>query len=176
MCASPSRIGRRWPKSGTIKVIDFGSATFEANYHSSVVSTRHYRAPEVILGLGWTYPCDIWSIGCILVELACGAFLHGLESAGTRAWHVLQALCIVAKVILSLGGSAPATSGPLALSLSSSPAVGASAWAWSHDHTWRMSVHTQASQHLLPAWGAACLPCVPAVSFRPIWLARMCSI
>jgi hypothetical protein len=20
-------------------------------------------------GLGWTYPCDIWSVGCILVEL-----------------------------------------------------------------------------------------------------------
>lgn len=23
----------------------------------------------VIPGLGWTYPCDIWSVGCILVEL-----------------------------------------------------------------------------------------------------------
>lgn len=22
-----------------------------------------------IVGLGWTYPCDMWSIGCILVEL-----------------------------------------------------------------------------------------------------------
>ena len=31
------------------------------------------RAPEVILGLGWTFPCDIWSVGCILVELATGA-------------------------------------------------------------------------------------------------------
>lgn len=33
---------------------------------------RHYRAPEVILGLGWSFPCDIWSVGCILVELASG--------------------------------------------------------------------------------------------------------
>ncbi|KAF5940805.1 hypothetical protein HYC85_021972 [Camellia sinensis] len=40
--------------------------------HSYVVSTRHYRAPEVILGLGWNYPCDLWSIGCILVELCSG--------------------------------------------------------------------------------------------------------
>ena len=97
------RIGRRWPKSGQIKVIDFGSATFDANYHSSVVSTRHYRAPEVILGLGWTFPCDIWSIGCILVELACGAqgcslcpgglsFLAG-QVSGCLFWEVACRLC-----------------------------------------------------------------------------------
>jgi dual-specificity kinase len=53
-----------------IRLIDFGSATFEKDYHSAVVSTRHYRAPEIILGLGWSYPCDIWSIGCILEHLA----------------------------------------------------------------------------------------------------------
>ncbi|KAJ1335061.1 dual-specificity kinase [Microdochium nivale] len=55
-----------------IRLIDFGSATFEDEYHSSVVSTRHYRAPEIILGLGWSFPCDIWSIGCILVEFYTG--------------------------------------------------------------------------------------------------------
>ncbi|KAG9232752.1 kinase-like domain-containing protein [Amylocarpus encephaloides] len=55
-----------------IRLIDFGSATFQEEYHSSVVSTRHYRAPEIILGLGWTFPCDIWSIGCILVEFFTG--------------------------------------------------------------------------------------------------------
>jgi dual-specificity kinase len=55
-----------------IRLIDFGSATFQDEYHSSVVSTRHYRAPEIILNLGWSYPCDIWSIGCILVEFFTG--------------------------------------------------------------------------------------------------------
>jgi dual-specificity kinase len=55
-----------------IRLIDFGSATFNDEYHSSVVSTRHYRAPEIILNLGWSYPCDIWSIGCILVEFFTG--------------------------------------------------------------------------------------------------------
>lgn len=55
-----------------IRLIDFGSATFNEEYHSSVVSTRHYRAPEIILNLGWSYPCDIWSIGCILVEFYTG--------------------------------------------------------------------------------------------------------
>ncbi|KAG8427296.1 serine threonine protein kinase CMGC group [Metarhizium acridum] len=55
-----------------IRLIDFGSATFQDEYHSSVVSTRHYRAPEIILGLGWSFPCDMWSIGCILVEFFTG--------------------------------------------------------------------------------------------------------
>ena len=26
-------------------------------------------------GLGWSYPCDIWSVGCILVELCTGEAL-----------------------------------------------------------------------------------------------------
>ena len=54
---------RALPEDSGIKVIDFGSATFKDQYHSSIVSTRHYRAPEVILGLGWSFPCDIWSVG-----------------------------------------------------------------------------------------------------------------
>lgn len=38
------------PKSSAIKLIDFGSTAFDNQNHSSIVSTRHYRAPEVILG------------------------------------------------------------------------------------------------------------------------------
>lgn len=37
-------------KNPDIKIVDFGNATFEHEHHTSVVSTRHYRAPEVILG------------------------------------------------------------------------------------------------------------------------------
>ncbi|XP_043113525.1 dual specificity protein kinase CLK2b [Puntigrus tetrazona] len=55
-----------------VRVVDFGSATFDHEHHSTIVSTRHYRAPEVILELGWTQSCDVWSIGCILFEYYCG--------------------------------------------------------------------------------------------------------
>lgn len=76
-----------------VRLIDFGSATFDEEYHPTVVSTRHYRAPEIILGtyatqktllvmlilsiagLGWTFPCDAFSIGCILVEFYTGMAL-----------------------------------------------------------------------------------------------------
>ncbi|RMD42986.1 hypothetical protein DV735_g2108, partial [Chaetothyriales sp. CBS 134920] len=63
---------RRVLLDSEIRLIDFGSATFDDEYHSTVVSTRHYRAPEIILQLGWSFPCDIWSIGCILVEFFTG--------------------------------------------------------------------------------------------------------
>ena len=80
---------RRVLLSPHINLIDFGSATFDDEYHSSVVSTRHYRAPEIILGIGktdhlkelkakaktdigWSHPIDLWSLGCILVECWTG--------------------------------------------------------------------------------------------------------
>eukprot|EP00250_Pteridium_aquilinum_P021713 c25203_g1_i14 orf=728-1678(+) len=66
---------KRVPKSSRVKLIDFGSTTNDRECSFSVVSTRHYRAPEVILGSGWSYPCDIWSVGCILVELCSGEVL-----------------------------------------------------------------------------------------------------
>ncbi|KPU79718.1 uncharacterized protein Dana_GF17020, isoform D [Drosophila ananassae] len=62
-------------KSTDVRLIDFGSATFDHEHHSTIVSTRHYRAPEVILELGWSQPCDVWSIGCILFELYLGITL-----------------------------------------------------------------------------------------------------
>eukprot|EP00293_Proteomonas_sulcata_P008884 CAMPEP_0184302838 /NCGR_PEP_ID=MMETSP1049-20130417/12713_1 /TAXON_ID=77928 /ORGANISM="Proteomonas sulcata, Strain CCMP704" /LENGTH=292 /DNA_ID=CAMNT_0026614223 /DNA_START=1 /DNA_END=879 /DNA_ORIENTATION=+ len=68
-----TRHGRsRVVKHKEIVVIDLGSATYETDHHASIVSTRHYRAPEVVLGLGWSYPCDLWSVGCILLELFTG--------------------------------------------------------------------------------------------------------
>lgn len=63
---------RRKLKNRQIRLIDFGSATFDHEHHSRVVSTRHYRAPEVILEIGWSQPCDVWSVGCILFELYTG--------------------------------------------------------------------------------------------------------
>lgn len=37
-------------RDATVRLIDLGSATFDHEHHSTIVSTRHYRAPEVILG------------------------------------------------------------------------------------------------------------------------------
>ncbi|GAM24595.1 hypothetical protein SAMD00019534_077700, partial [Acytostelium subglobosum LB1] len=58
-----------------IVLIDFGGATFDYKHHTSVVCSRPYRPPEIILGYDWSYPCDLWGVGCILVELYIGSTL-----------------------------------------------------------------------------------------------------
>lgn len=70
---------RKILKNPEIKIIDFGSAIFHNEYHPPIISTRHYRAPEIVLGLGWSYPCDIWSIACILIELMIGESLYPIH-------------------------------------------------------------------------------------------------
>lgn len=71
----PQRGGYSIPESTRIKVIDFGGATYDNEKKSSIVNTRQYRAPEVILSVGWSMPSDLWSIGCILAELYQGELL-----------------------------------------------------------------------------------------------------
>lgn len=59
-----------------IKLIDLGSAEYErnANRHS-IVNTRQYRAPEILLRIGWSFPSDVWAAGCTLAELSLGSLL-----------------------------------------------------------------------------------------------------
>ena len=47
------RLGKiRVLKNPEIRLIDFGSTTFDHEHHSTIVQTRHYRAPEVVMELG----------------------------------------------------------------------------------------------------------------------------
>jgi dual-specificity kinase len=55
-----------------IRLIDFGSSDTGSAWHRHLATTRHYRAPEILMGLRWGYECDVWSLGCMLVELAVG--------------------------------------------------------------------------------------------------------
>jgi serine/threonine protein kinase len=69
------------PETPDIKLIDFGGATFaEDDDHSRLISTRPYRAPEVVLELGWGAAADIWSVGCLLVELYTGQLLFPADN------------------------------------------------------------------------------------------------
>eukprot|EP00931_Biecheleriopsis_adriatica_P012434 TRINITY_DN113574_c0_g1_i1.p1 TRINITY_DN113574_c0_g1~~TRINITY_DN113574_c0_g1_i1.p1 ORF type:complete len:418 (+),score=79.69 TRINITY_DN113574_c0_g1_i1:34-1254(+) len=58
--------------SSQIKIIDFGNTTHELEQHASLINTRQYRGLEVLLYLGWNHSSDLWSIGCILMELYAG--------------------------------------------------------------------------------------------------------
>lgn len=57
-----------------VVLADFGSALFLGgdNEVTPYLVSRFYRAPEIILGLRYSYPCDVWSLGCLLFELYTG--------------------------------------------------------------------------------------------------------
>ncbi|XP_061046033.1 mitogen-activated protein kinase 9 isoform X3 [Eubalaena glacialis] len=61
----------------TLKILDFGLArTACTNFMMTpYVVTRYYRAPEVILGMGYKENVDIWSVGCIMGELVKGCVI-----------------------------------------------------------------------------------------------------
>ena len=50
-------------KIKSLKLIDFGSAKKVIGRTSTLIGTPHYMAPEVILGDGYTFTIDFWSIG-----------------------------------------------------------------------------------------------------------------
>ncbi|XP_012218653.1 dual specificity tyrosine-phosphorylation-regulated kinase mbk-2 isoform X2 [Linepithema humile] len=58
--------------SSSIKVIDFGSSCYSHQRVYTYIQSRFYRSPEVILGLPYGTPIDMWSLGCILAELYTG--------------------------------------------------------------------------------------------------------
>ncbi|TPX37439.1 hypothetical protein SmJEL517_g00748 [Synchytrium microbalum] len=90
-----------------LTVIDMGSAVFHDDYHSSVVATRHYRAPEIILGTGWSYPCDIFAIGCILAELFTGSVLVPTVDETTHEEHLFMLEAILGKFPTRMVNSSP---------------------------------------------------------------------
>lgn len=85
----PENILLKNPTKSGIKIIDFGSSCFENEKLYTYIQSRFYRAPEIILGLPYTMAIDMWSFGCILVELHSGYPLFAGESEHE------QLLCIM---------------------------------------------------------------------------------
>ena len=63
-------------KDGAIKIADLGCARsfgVAVRLQGEEVVTRHYRAPEILLGsTQYGAPVDIWSVGTIMAEMVTG--------------------------------------------------------------------------------------------------------
>lgn len=92
--AKDGSIFKNLPKCSAIKLIDFGSTTFEHQDHSYVVSTRHYRAPEIILGIlllfrrSWSFALSVLKLLYFVESHCSGSFFLALILIGhyVRTW------------------------------------------------------------------------------------------
>lgn len=72
--------------TGYLKLIDMGTAkqlTQQKNFRTyTKIGTPHYMAPEVMLGKGYSFDVDLWSLGILLFEFLCGSlpFAEDLDS------------------------------------------------------------------------------------------------
>ncbi|KII83467.1 hypothetical protein PLICRDRAFT_180371 [Plicaturopsis crispa FD-325 SS-3] len=65
-------VARRTIQNPTIRLIDFGNATFVTDTNSVIYGTNRYHPPEITLGFPWSYPADLFAIGCIAAEFFIG--------------------------------------------------------------------------------------------------------
>ncbi|CAH2089540.1 unnamed protein product [Euphydryas editha] len=63
-------------KKNILKLCDFGSATkVNDNEPTPYLVSRFYRAPEIILGIGYKHSVDVWSTACTIYEMSTGKIL-----------------------------------------------------------------------------------------------------
>lgn len=79
-------------QSPQIKVIDFGSACHERQTVYTYIQSRFYRSPEVLLGMSYTAAIDVWSLGCIAVELFLGLPLFPGTSEYNQLTRIIDML------------------------------------------------------------------------------------
>ena len=76
-----------------LKIADLGNSMYvhELNKYS-ILQTRYYRAPEVILQTNKDKGIDIWSIGCIICELITGIPLFIGKTENSQLYAIMQYL------------------------------------------------------------------------------------
>ncbi|WEW57236.1 Serine/threonine protein kinase [Emydomyces testavorans] len=81
------------PPTYTVKIADFGLAreTHSKLPYTTYVSTRWYRAPEVLLRAGeYSAPVDMWAIGAMAVEIATLKPLFPGGNEVDQVWRVCE--------------------------------------------------------------------------------------
>ena len=78
------------PQKAVIKLIDFGSSCFITERLHTYIQSRFYRAPEIMLGIPYTCAIDMWSFGCILIELYTGQPLWPGECEKDQLLHIIS--------------------------------------------------------------------------------------
>ncbi|CAG9324622.1 PKG_24 [Blepharisma stoltei] len=71
-------------EEGYPKLIDFGTAKIVHGRTYTTVGTPHYMAPEIILGSGYNFAADWWSLGIMIYEFLYGGVPFGEDEDDTQ--------------------------------------------------------------------------------------------
>lgn len=102
----PENILLKSLQSPQIKIIDFGSACHERQTVYTYIQSRFYRSPEVLLGMPYSSAIDIWSLGCIAVELFLGLPLFPGTSEYNQISRIVDMLGLPPAFMLQSGKQA----------------------------------------------------------------------
>ena len=58
-----------------VKLCDLGNGCWINHHFTSLIQTRQYRSPEVIIGAEYDTSADMWSFACTIFEMVTGDFL-----------------------------------------------------------------------------------------------------
>lgn len=78
-----------------LKIADFGTAARLVDCHKflCLAGTYPYMAPEVVRakegGRGYDAKCDVWSVGCVVIEMATTRPPWVLENQRNHRWEIL---------------------------------------------------------------------------------------
>ncbi|CAF3407165.1 unnamed protein product [Rotaria sp. Silwood1] len=91
------------PKRSAIKIVDFGSSCQIGQRLYQYIQSRFYRSPEVLLGIPYDMAIDMWSLGCILVEMHTGEPLFSGTNEFDQMMKIVEVLGIPPAHILEQG-------------------------------------------------------------------------
>ena len=99
----PENILLRTLQAPSIKLVDFGSACHEQQTVYTYIQSRFYRSPEVLLGLPYSSAIDMWSLGCIAVELFLGLPIFPGTSEYNQVCRIVDMLGLPPQFMLEQG-------------------------------------------------------------------------
>ena len=88
------------PKRSAIKIVDFGSSCQLGQRIYQYIQSRFYRSPEVLLGIPYDLAIDMWSLGCILVEMHTGEPLFSGANEVDQMNKIVEVLGLPPKHVL----------------------------------------------------------------------------
>ncbi|KAG5451312.1 Dual specificity tyrosine-phosphorylation-regulated kinase 2 [Clonorchis sinensis] len=89
-----------------IKVIDFGSSCYTNQRVYTYIQSRFYRAPEIILGMEYGPPIDMWSLGCIVAEMITGTPIFPGEDEADQLARIMELIGVPPRSMLAASGRA----------------------------------------------------------------------